>query len=351
MPRPRLLENSQSIIQFVKNNPNCSTEEIRVGLGLTLSVATLKRYLQSLVASDSIVPMGANKNRRYRISLAYEIRRPISIDEYFEKDIDARGVIKNSFNQSLLNETLPQISLFTLNELTSLQTLQEIFQTRVTQLTQSEYHNEMERLAVDLSWKSSQIEGNTYTLLESERLLLNKETAGGKTKDEAVMLLNHKAALDFIIAHPDYVSPLTVSGIEDIHKILIDGLDVSKNIRNRGVGISGTNYRPLDNEFQIKEALASMCELINTKQNAFEKALLSLALISYIQPFADGNKRTGRIIANALLFQHGCCPISFRKVNSLDYKQALLIFYEQNCITPFKKLFMEQFEYAVNNYF
>ena len=182
-------------------------------------------------------------------------------------------------------------------------------------------------------------------------VLKDKETAAGKTKDEANMLLNHKEALDFIISHPDYINPLTISSIEDIHSILAKDLDINRNIRKSRVGISGTNYKPLDNEFQIKEALEEMCKLINSKENVFEKALLALVLISYIQPFADGNKRTARIISNAILMNHHFCPISFRTIDSLEYKKAMLIFYEQTNINPFKKIFINQFEFAVNTYF
>jgi Fic family protein len=128
-------------------------------------------------------------------------------------------------------------------------------------------------------------------------------------------------------------------------------LGVGKNIRKRRVGISGTNYRPLDNEFQIAEALSGMCELVNMKENIFEKALLLLVLISYIQPFEDGNKRTARIVSNAILLNHAYCPISFRTVDAIEYKKAMLIFYEKNNISNFKKIFIDQFEFAVNTYF
>ena len=218
-------------------------------------------------------------------------------------------------------------------------------------LSKNEYKKEFERLAIDLSWKSSQIEGNTYSLLETERLLKERETASGKTKEEAIMLLNHKDAIDFIIDHPDYLHPLTVSKIEDIHSLLIKELAVEKNLRKRRVGISGTNYRPLDNEFQISEALSNTCDLINYKNNIFEKALLSLVLISYIQPFMDGNKRTSRIVSNAILMNHSHCPISFRTIDSIEYKKAMLLFYEQNNISRFKEIFINQFEFAVNTYF
>jgi Fic family protein len=94
-----------------------------------------------------------------------------------------------------------------------------------------------------------------------------------------------------------------------------------------------------------------MCRLINRKENVFEKTLLALVLLSYIQPFNDGNKRTARIISNALLIANHYCPISFRTVDALAYKKAMLIFYEQNTISAFKQLFMEQFRFAVKTYF
>jgi len=94
-----------------------------------------------------------------------------------------------------------------------------------------------------------------------------------------------------------------------------------------------------------------MCELINAKANVFEKSLLALVLLSYIQAFVDGNKRTARIVSNAILIAHGYCPISFRTVDSIEYKKAMLIFYEQNNISAFKEIFIGQYEFAVNTYF
>ena len=94
---------------------------------------------------------------------------------------------------------MPEVNLFTLAELEHLQSLQDTFRRHVTEMTNGEYRKEMERLGIDLSWKSSQIEGNTYSLLETERLLRESKTADGKTKEEAVMLLNHKDALRFVL--------------------------------------------------------------------------------------------------------------------------------------------------------
>jgi Fic family protein len=342
--------NLDQLLSFIKEHPQCSSSELIAGLKLQISTATLKRILQELIQKESIESIGEYKKRRYQISKSYDILRPIEVEKYFEEEIDDRD-IKFSFNLDLMIDTLHHLALFTQDEMTFLNKLQDQFTSNVSRLSKVEYDKEMERLAIDLSWKSSQIEGNTYSLLETEQLLKEKQTASGKTKDEAIMLLNHKDALDFILANPGYINPIAVSVIEDIHSILIKELNISRNIRNTRVGISGTNYKPLDNEFQIKEALLSMCNLINEKMNVFEKALLSLLLISYIQPFSDGNKRTGRIISNAIFIKYNYCPISFRTVDSIAYKKAMLIFYEQNNIQPFKQIFIDQFDFAVRTYF
>lgn len=274
----------------------------------------------------------------------------LNLDTYFDKDIDERKV-QESFNFDLINNILPDVELFSADELTRLNEAQQQFRQHLSELSEIEYRKEMERLGIDLSWKSSQIEGNTYSLLETERLLKEKQTANGKTKEEAVMLLNHKDALDFILDVPDYLQDLTVARIEEIHALLTKELGIDRNIRHRRVGITGTNYTPLDNEFQIREALDDSVKLINGKSNIFEKALLALVLLSYIQAFADGNKRTARIVSNGILIANGYCPISFRTVDSIDYKKAMLMFYEQNNIAAFKRIFIEQFLFAVKTYF
>lgn len=344
------IDTSTLILDFIQNNPGCSSKAIHDALANNMAYATVKRGIQELLTENLIVAQGQGKATRYQVSPAFGLLFPIDIEQYFEKEIDERE-IKTQFNQTLIREILPQVVLFSEAEMLYLNQLQQQFKANVSSLTEPEYKKEFERLAIDLSWKSAQIEGNTYSLLETERLLKEQETAAGKTRDEATMLLNHKAALDFLLEHPSYVQPLTTASIEDIHSILIKGLDVARNVRLRKVGITGTNYQPLDNEFQIKEALNDTCTLINQRSNVFEKALLALVLISYIQPFADGNKRTARIISNALLIQHQHCPISFRTVDSLDYKKAMLVFFEQNNISAFKRIFVEQVEFAVGTYF
>ena len=314
-----------------------------------VSYATIKRLLTKLEQDKLIISEGQGKATRYSDSPARRLLAPFDLQVYFKKEIDQRD-IQPGYNFELI-PMLAGIDLFTAAEKKKLGDLQERFRTNIAKLDETTFKKEMERLAIDLSWKSSQIEGNTYSLLETERLLTEKETAAGKPKSDAVMLLNHKEAINFIVDNKDYVSPLSVRSIEGIHSILIKELGVNRNIRQRRVGISGTNYRPLDNEHQIREGLEKMCELINGKPDVFEKALLALVLLSYIQAFVDGNKRTARIISNALLVAHDHCPVSFRTVDPVEYKKAMLVFYEQNNINPVKEIFIGQYQFAVDTYF
>lgn len=341
---------NQLVLEYLMQNTLVSSKEIHIGIGEKAGYATVKRTLQALISEGLICTLGNGKGTKYQLSPAYFVLVPIHTSEYFLQEIDERR-IRSDFNLNLIDQVLPTTILFTEKEIEQLNGLQAIFKNNTSDLSVDEFNREFERLAIDLIWKSSQIEGNTYSLLETEQLLREKQTASGKTKDEATMLLNHKDALDFILSNKDYMNPLTISRIEDLHSILIKELQVGRNIRKRRVGISGTNYKPIDNEFQIREALQSMCNLVNDKSNVFEKALLVLVLISYIQPFEDGNKRTARIISNAILMNEGYCPISFRTVDSIEYKKAMLVFYEQNNITPFKGIFINQFEFAVKTYF
>ena len=344
------MNESRDILQYLHYHPLSSRGDITAGTAFKGSDATLKRVIAAGIKAGDIVAEGKARATRYRLSPQAQLLMPLNLDTYFALEVDERQV-HSSYNFELINGLLAETRLFSDKELAHLDALQDEFRQHVNELTDNEYRKEMERLGIDLSWKSSQIEGNTYTLLETERLLRESKTAEGKTREEAVMLLNHKDALSFVLDNPDYLKELTVSHIEDIHQLLTKDLSIDKGLRRHRVGITGTNYHPLDNEFQIREAMRDACELINSKSNIFEKALLTLILLSYIQPFSDGNKRTARITSNAILIANDYCPLSFRSIDSIDYKKAMLIFYEQNNLYAFKQIFIEQFEFAVKEYF
>ena len=344
------MNESRDILQYLHYHPLSSRGDITAGTAFKGSDATLKRVIAAGIKAGDIVAEGKARATRYRLSPQAQLLMPLNLDTYFALEVDEREV-QSSYNFELINGLLTETRLFSDKEQAHLDALQDEFRQHVNELTDNEYRKEMERLGIDLSWKSSQIEGNTYTLLETERLLRESKTAEGKSKEEAVMLLNHKDALSFVLDNPDYLKELTVSHIEDIHQLLTKDLSIDKGLRRHRVGITGTNYHPLDNEFQIREAMRDACELINSKSNIFEKALLTLVLLSYIQPFSDGNKRTARITSNAILIANDYCPLSFRSIDSIDYKKAMLIFYEQNNLYAFKQIFIEQFEFAVKEYF
>ncbi len=200
--------------------------EIHERLASDNSYSTTKRMLAKLVDKKLIDRSGNKRSSTYNVGKSYQILHSIDSEMYFEKDIDDRK-IQETFNFALIQKELFAIELFTDEEGNKLNELQANYSGNVAQLSATEYDKEIERLAIDLSWKSSQIEGNTYTLLETERLLKEKQTAAGKHKDEAVMLLNHKEAIDFIVAHPDFLQTLSIRAIKDIHSILTKELGIS----------------------------------------------------------------------------------------------------------------------------
>jgi Fic family protein len=345
----QLTQRQQRIINIVSEQEAAAISVIKAGLQEQVSTPTLNRDLALLVAGNCLVKTGKGRATAYQVSPAYKIFVPFEASQYFDLDPDARQA-QTSFNGTIL-PLLQDIPLFTDREKDTLAQLKQTYQNNIADYPEVLFQKELERLTIELSWKSAQIEGNTYSLLETERLFKEKQQAQGKPKADAVMLLNHKYALDYVLAHKGIAKQINLRLLEEIHTLLIDGLGVGRNIRSRTVGITGTAYKPLDNQYQITEATGQLCALINARDDGFEKALLAVVLISYIQPFEDGNKRTGRMLGNALLIEEGMCPLSYRSVDSIDYKKAMLLFYEQNNLAAFKQIFMQQIEFSVNNYF
>lgn len=242
-------------------------------------------------------------------------------------------------------------NLFNFAEEAELNAFNSIYREKRDKFSSTLLQKEFERLTIELAWKSAKIEGNTYTLLDTELLIKERITAANRTIDEANMILNHKKALDFILKNPEYYQNLTLFKIEELHHLIVENLDVPFGIRENKVAITGTNYKPLDNKYQITKALEKLITVINSTCFPLAKALIAILLISYIQPFVDGNKRTARLLGDALLLAYDYCPLSYRSVSEVDYRKAMIIFYEQNNAYAFKKLFMEQFENATKEYF
>lgn len=312
-----------------------------------VSKITINRDLNKLKRAGFILRRGRSTATVYDISKHYNLIKPVDIAGYFKQETDKRSGMA-SFNFEIFSFLK---NIFTGEEKKYLKELNSWCLANIKNIPGDAHKKEFERLMIELSWKSSQIEGNTYTLLETELLIKENKEAKGHKREEAMMILNHKRTLEYIRSNKSNFKKITVSKIEDVHSLLVKNLKVSKGLRKSVVGIVGTAYKPLDNIFQIKEALEKTCKLVNGESDPFAKAIILSIMIAYIQPFEDGNKRTSRMASNAILMAYNICPLSYRSVDEAEYKKAVILFYEQNNINYFKRLFVEQFEFAVKNYF
>jgi Fic family protein len=339
----------QEVFWIILKNEPIGTSDILEKIAQKVSIPTLNRELVRLKEEKFIVSEGNGPGTKYRANLKGLVCANINMDDYFKIDVDSRKVIEK-YNPAIF-ESLKDLPLFTKSEISLLDKLTLSYQKKIQHTSIANYKREFERLMIELSWKSSQIEGNTYDLLDTEQLLKYNIPAPNHTQEEATMLLNHKAAIEYTRENADLFNQLSMSKIVDIHTLLTQKLGISKSIRNRLVRITGTKYTPPDNQFVIEEAVENLCKSVNAIDNTFEKALRTLLLISYIQPFDDGNKRTARVTANALLMAADKCPLSYRSISPSEYKKSILLFYEMNNVTAFKKIFINQYQFAVENYF
>ncbi|HJQ08495.1 MAG TPA: Fic family protein [Candidatus Saccharimonadales bacterium] len=198
---------------------------------------------------------------------------------------------------------------------------------------------DLEYLTVELSWKSSALEGNTYTLLDTQLLLVEGVKAKNRTEFETQMILNHKNAVTFIIENKElFEDKLVFSTVEELHRIIGYNLGIEKGVRKKLVKITASNYVPLSNPYQLREYADVVLGVISRANDPFARALLALALIPYLQIFEDGNKRTGRMLANALLIQSIGNGFSLRKVSPKQLALAYLSFYEFNSVASLSKI-------------
>jgi len=317
------------------------------GRGYQISKITLNRELKFLEENNYITVTGRGKASSYQLSNSYKLIRPIDFAWYFSINPDDRQV-QDSFNHDIFS-SLSEI--FTEAEITELNKLQKLHLNNINKSSKSLSHKELERLLIELSWKSSRLEGNTYTLLDTEKLITKKITSEGHSKEEAAMILNHKKALDYVIKHKAKFKQINIKQIQKIQSLLVEDLDIATGFRTKKVGILGTSYKPLKSQAEIKQAMLKLCKSINQEPYPLAKALISLAMISYLQAFEDGNKRTARIVSTALLLAYNYCPLSYRNVDEYDYKKSLILFYEQNNLVYLKRIFMDQVKFSVNEYF
>lgn len=338
------------ILDLINKSNGLSRLEVRSRLGIDYlaSTPTIARDLAHLLKMGMVVVHGEGRNTRYSGINSNKLLRFFDLDKYFAIDPDQREYVKKSFNSDIFDSLS---GLYTHREQLELDKIYKNFDTESKSANRDIFLKEVERFIIELSWKSSKIEGNTYSLLDTETLIKQKVEAAGHPKEEAIMILNHKTAFETILANKNDYKEITLFQITQLHNILIKDLNVTTGIRNRAVGITGTTYHPLDSRSQIQDAIEKFIACLNKTEYPLEKALITIAMISYIQPFADGNKRTARMLANAVLLANDYYPLSYRSVDETYYKKALILFYEQNSLYFLKQIINDQYKFALNTYF
>jgi Fic family protein len=322
-------------------------KSIRSGLPNDASERTLHRALARLAEEGKILVEGKASATRYVATDEGRFFLPFDAGKNLRTPQDERRVLPFSADTA---DALADCRLFTEEELAELNTADALHRRKHSALTPGIRAREEERLIIDFAWKSSAMEGSKYTPVEAETLLKDGIPAGRKSIEDARMILNHSKAVKLVLSHPENWEEMSAAGAVFLHGILTEGMNVASGIRRQGVGLTGTNYRPLQTEGELLAALDRALSAVNRVRSPFQKALMLLLLISYIQPFEDGNKRCARMLANAALLCAGCCPLSFRTTSSGSYREALLLFYETRSLTAFKKLFIDAFLFSAKEY-
>lgn len=213
--------------------------------------------------------------------------------------------------------------------------------------------NIFNRLLIDLSFNSSRLEGNTYSLLETQRLLEFGENATGKDAAEAQMILNHKGAIEYIIesANEELISSHEICSI---HALLSENLlgdaSASGRLRMIAVGVAGSTYLPIDNPHLLRDCFQVFLEKLNLIEDPFEQSLFSLIQLCYLQSFEDVNKRTARLVANIPLIKKNLKPLSFTDVDRKAHITSLLGVYEKNDISLMRELFVWAYKRSAAQY-
>jgi Fic family protein len=209
------------------------------------------------------------------------------------------------------------------------------------------------RLLIDLSWNSSRLEGNTYSLLETERLLEVGEAAEGKDAREAQMILNHKAAIELLVDQATEVG-FNRYTICNLHALLSENLLADPRacgrLRSVPVGIGGTVYHPLEVPQMIEEAFQQILDTAAVIADPFEQAFFATVHLPYLQPFEDVNKRVSRLAANIPLIRKNLCPLSFVDVPDPAYIDGILGIYELNRVELLRDVFVWAYERSCARY-
>ena len=305
------------------------------------SPATVKRMLERLLTANKLVKQGRARATRY--ALAVQVAMPCGADtpapavagpQWSESSVQLLQRLSAplgtrepvTYHRGFVEDYKPNGSALLPAKLS--EELAQLGRMHGQQPAGTYARKVLEQLLIDLSWSSSRLEGNTYSLLATEELFKSGVSDGNV---DAVMLLNHKSAIEFLMdAVPTY--GLSMGLIRNLHSVLMRDLlpdvDDLGTIRNKVVNISDTVYVPSQVPTVLEEMLTSIISKARLIKNPVEAAFFLWLNLAYLQPFADGNKRVSRLAANIPLMLYNQAPLSFLDVSPQDYAQAVLGVYE-----------------------
>jgi Fic family protein len=211
----------------------------------------------------------------------------------------------------------------------------------------------LNRLLIDLSWASSKLEGNTYSWLDTERLIAHGQVADDKDALETQMILNHKGAIEYLVHNSEQIG-INPETIVALHALLADGLMTDPltvgRLRNCPVGIGGSVYQPLAMPQGIAELFGIVLQVADEIEDPFEQSFFLMVHLPYLQPFEDVNKRVSRLAANIPLIRHNLCPLTFLDVPQQLYVDALLGVYELNRIELLRDVYFAAYHRSCQQY-
>ncbi len=356
MPKITAPAEFDAVVNAVRQHAKgANLEMIQSAIGDETARRTLQRRLNELVKLGRLAREGRNRGVLYRLppesqiavqlegvtakgevgQLSDEIYVPMSEEGSRLRDLVRRPVTLRTpvgYRREFLLDYRPNETWYLPSE--SRTRLRELGETRSAERPAGTYARDvLGRLLIDLSWASSKLEGNTYTRLDTQRLIEHGETAAGKDARETQMILNHKRAIEYLVDGAEEVG-YSVYAFQNLHALLSENLladpDASGKLRTRIVEISGTVFRPLAIPQQIDEYFRIVLEKTAAISDPIEQAFFLMVHIPYLQPFEDVNKRVSRLGANIPLIKHNLCPLSFIEVPEGAYVEGTLAVYELN---------------------
>lgn len=363
MPDSAALE-LEAILKVVAGHPVGATFSDLAGhKKLRMATRTLQRRLERLVAEKRLVAEGVTKGRRYHLPAKTTSPTPSQAATsavFSSASLKLRALVRRPLTQRTpvgyqgrFLESYQPNKTFYLPAATRKQLLQS-GQVGLSELPAGTYLRQvLQRLLVDLSWNSSRLEGNTYSLLETQRLLEIGATAEGHSARETQMILNHKAAIEMLAEEAEGIG-FNRHTICNLHALLSDNLmsdpGACGRLRERAVGISGTVFLPLEMPQRIEQRFDQALTKAEVIRDPFEQAFFIMVHLPYLQPFEDVNKRVSRLAANIPLIRHNLCPLSFIEVEQQDYVDGTLVVYEQNRVECLRDVFVWAYKRSCARY-